>query len=706
MGRTVGEGRGKGDGLSTLVSGKSARRRGRAIVGCALVAAWAIVVFNFVANANSPGFPTDDGYITFSYARTLAEHGALALTPTAAHVQGYSNFLWVVVLAVLHLAGLSIPTGSRIAATACVIALVPATYGLARRVSPSGSRLIAIAAAAVVGVLPGGAFFALSGLETSLATLALTLALVDLARPDLESKLPMLGILAFVGFCLVRPEGLVVWLVVTIARFGSLQPARLHGSRRLLGYWFGLFLGPMVVYEIFEFVYFGTVVPNTVTAKMGSPDYEIATATAHYLSDFFGPLVLFLILAAVGLSRRRAYVVPAAAVVTLVVLALASAVQDGYPYQRYLFVGVPALLALSVAGGDRIVAWVRTKRVGWSSVAIAAICVAFAIGVWQDFAANPWISPSALTGVTHVGRNWSRMFSADTGPHDTPYPGYYAVSKWLLAHGHPDQSVALEEIGIVSYYSNLRIVDTFGLANRAIARYPGRPAYKSDPTYLFQQKPDYYIVPVAPGAGTLVPSLPGDARYARTATFAFGYDLKGVVPDPGRFDAIFARQAGLVSVNSLDKRLTDPTTTQAPALLGQQADVTHPNPGEVTAARYRLRTEVTGVRGTPEGTSLTSRLDTTVPLTGTSTLTVGTGPVSSVVTGRWTVTATSRADGSLSKSVSVTTQSAWQPIDIRLPLTSFRGQNVAITLDFTAPSGIGSLSQQTFVEPRIITSDP
>jgi hypothetical protein len=144
----------------------STPNRGYKALPWVLLGLWSLVIFNFAANSNSPEYPTDDGYISFSYAQTLAKHGSLTLTAGARHVQGYSNFLWVIVLAAARFIGLSIPTASRVLATICVLLLVPATYVLARRLSPGGSRLFAGTVAAIVGVLPGGIFFALSGITS------------------------------------------------------------------------------------------------------------------------------------------------------------------------------------------------------------------------------------------------------------------------------------------------------------------------------------------------------------------------------------------------------------------------------------------------------------------------------------------------------------------------------------------------------------
>ena len=58
----------------------------------------AIILLAFVYNANQYHFLGDDAFISFRYARNLAEGHGLVWNPGEA-VEGYTNFLWVVLMA-------------------------------------------------------------------------------------------------------------------------------------------------------------------------------------------------------------------------------------------------------------------------------------------------------------------------------------------------------------------------------------------------------------------------------------------------------------------------------------------------------------------------------------------------------------------------------------------------------------------------------
>ncbi|MGB1277113.1 MAG: hypothetical protein ACPG77_15320, partial [Nannocystaceae bacterium] len=75
------------------VSGFAATK-GRLLVIAGVVA----LVLAFAIHAGAWDFLCDDAYISFRYARHLADHGALEYN-LGERVEGYTNFLWVLLLA-------------------------------------------------------------------------------------------------------------------------------------------------------------------------------------------------------------------------------------------------------------------------------------------------------------------------------------------------------------------------------------------------------------------------------------------------------------------------------------------------------------------------------------------------------------------------------------------------------------------------------
>ena len=78
-------------------------------------------------------FRIDDAYITFSFSKNLA-HGHGPVFSLGERVEGYSNFLWMVLLAVPYLCGAADASAfARVVSLATLLALAWVSYRLARR---------------------------------------------------------------------------------------------------------------------------------------------------------------------------------------------------------------------------------------------------------------------------------------------------------------------------------------------------------------------------------------------------------------------------------------------------------------------------------------------------------------------------------------------------------------------------------------------
>src|SRR5947207_13920041 len=95
---------------------------------------WPVVVATLllVPHALLFDFVNDDAYISFVYARNLAEHGQLVFN-LGDRVEGYTNFLWTVLLAAFYDIGVVPEIASRILGTAFGIATLYVVMKLGER---------------------------------------------------------------------------------------------------------------------------------------------------------------------------------------------------------------------------------------------------------------------------------------------------------------------------------------------------------------------------------------------------------------------------------------------------------------------------------------------------------------------------------------------------------------------------------------------
>src|SRR5512143_162183 len=134
------------------------------------IAALALVLHSLAYN-----FVTDDAYISFVFSRNFAEHGQLTFN-LGQPVEGYTNFLWTVVLGLLMVVGISPELSSRVLGTACALATLYVVFRTMER-ALERRTLWACVPAVLLACSSGFACWTSGGLETQLFTLLVTAAL-------------------------------------------------------------------------------------------------------------------------------------------------------------------------------------------------------------------------------------------------------------------------------------------------------------------------------------------------------------------------------------------------------------------------------------------------------------------------------------------------------------------------------------------------
>lgn len=212
----------------------------------------------------------EDSAISFSYARNLAFGDGLVVRPGGERLEGYSNPLWVFVLAVLQLVGWSPFSASKVLGLVFAGLTVPVTYLAAREGVRRDSDAPLFAALA----LAGNSMFAIwggSGLENALFNLLMASALWRMfveARhgADGTERFPLSAVL-WLGLSLTRPEAI---LYAAIGGFASMVLALRDGRgilptlRWLAAYWI-----PFGLYHTARYSYFAYEFPQTYYAKLG-----------------------------------------------------------------------------------------------------------------------------------------------------------------------------------------------------------------------------------------------------------------------------------------------------------------------------------------------------------------------------------------------------------------------------------------------------
>jgi len=426
-------------------------------------------------------FLTDDAYISFRYAKNLAQgHGLVFnVDDVEEPVEGYSNFLWVLALAAGERLGVPSPILSRVLSIGAGVALLCL---LARFLARRGAStpLVATLGTLCAATLPPLAVWSTGGLATMPAALA---AFLVYERLTLAPERPHTLGAACAGAALVllRADGPLVFALVLGA---ASLPAWLDGRREL---WRPLVVTGLVAVGVFgahvafRYGYYGDWLPNTARAKVSvdelSPElreqfYQRGTnyLVAFGLAILSVPWMLALGLANLG-RPRGGPALGAFVVVAGVALYARQVGGDFMTMGRFLVPALPFLAVLATGGLDRIARRVPAGR----AVAVACTAVATTLSLLPAWNVHP--VPRATRFAWDFRWNVRDLdrFTSEYGMWTLMKEnaeGWVLLGQALKRHTEPGERLAQGPIGAVGYYSDLYLYDTYGLTNREIASRP------------------------------------------------------------------------------------------------------------------------------------------------------------------------------------------------------------------------------------------
>ncbi|NIM20045.1 MAG: hypothetical protein GTO51_07300 [Candidatus Latescibacteria bacterium] len=231
----------------------------------------AAVVFILSALIMMPFVP-DDAYVSFRYAEHLADGYGLTFYPGEKPVEGYSNFLWVLLCALAHKLGFGLPGLMPLVSILFGLLNVVVLWAIYRRRNvQAGHALLPLLLFATSGPF---LVYSVSGMETPLFSLLLLLVVLFVDVVLSTGGRPAQLLLALTGVLLVlcRPEGIVIYPAAVAAILYSLRASNHSRSgnasrlRTLL-----LFAGAYVVFAAIYFIwkgsYFGEYIPPSFWAR-------------------------------------------------------------------------------------------------------------------------------------------------------------------------------------------------------------------------------------------------------------------------------------------------------------------------------------------------------------------------------------------------------------------------------------------------------
>lgn len=511
----------------------------------------------------------DDAMISMTYARNLARGDGLVWNAGGEAVEGYTNFLWTLWMALLH----ATPVPDRLLSLAVMVsgaALLAVTVvvtGRTARAAGLGSTAGAIAAW-VVALSPPLVFWTLRGMEVGLLAWLLATAVLLLVR--IAGRVPARRELALLAAVLVagiltRTDFVLFAGVVTVF---AVWWAPSDVRRRVLTWTGGAIVGTLVAHTVFRLLYYGAVTPNTYTLKLGGIGLDDRLDRGlTVVSDLLGiELLVPLLVVALGFvvapRRPTQLELLAGALVGVAFAYVVWTGGDAWEWMtipdRYVAPVIPALALLVASAVGRIAAAGRGALlpvllvVGTGAVALVVAAAHPSGPDARQLASGKYLRVGVLAALVCLvalavvlrfvaGRRLAPLIAAVTVASTLVMPAYWWIridAPYIDGDEHyarlgvalseltsPAATIAVVSAGSLVYFSDRPAVDLLGKSDVHVAHtapqdvpfVPGHVKYDYEWS-IGRLRPD------------LVVAVYGDAAAARAALDDTGYEqLRGNV---------------------------------------------------------------------------------------------------------------------------------------------------------------------------------
>jgi hypothetical protein len=402
----------------------------------------------------------DDAFISFRYADNLLRGHGLVYN-IGERVEGYTNFLWTVLLAALGWFGFDIPRASLFLSVLSYAALLILTFELPSLVSPSRARLVIPLAAVGCAAQYSMASFATSGLETMLGSLLVVIA-IERALSGGWFASGTAGVAA----AMTHPD-----LGILYAALGAAILLGAETRKGMLRYALP-FATIYVPYFVARYLYYGDVFPNTYYAKSANLAYFSQGSVYLSASLVGGGFWATLAPGIYGAWIERRTLFGRYCIIGIPLFCIYIAKIGGdFMYGRLLCPIVAPLLVLGELGIARLAERRHSVRALVAALSLTIVAVPIQI-----------IKPFEKAWQVADERTFYKLASLDPIRIETGYFHWGEVlTKYFRPHAR-SPSLSMYSAGIISYVTGWPMLDGFGLTDRFVAHRPilerGRPGHE------------------------------------------------------------------------------------------------------------------------------------------------------------------------------------------------------------------------------------
>lgn len=405
-------------------------------------------------------FVYDDAFISFRYAQHLSEGYGLVWNIGDAPIEGYTNFLWTLLMSLSFTLSIDPILFSWVISLLCFIGTLSFTYRLTHELT--GHPYWGLVAIFLLGTNITFSAFATSGLETQLHVMLIMAAtyfvyrlyIADSVRPTTliilsfifaASLMTRLDSAIFVGvlglgviYHVLQKDTALTQKIYGIVIFSL--PAAL-----LLSIWF-----------IWKLSFYGDVLPNTFYAKVGGAAFVYVRGLL-YLFGFWLSYWLFPFPILIGWMTFKKHPLSLInkQIMLIILIWTAYLIYVGGDHMEFRFM-VPILPFLFI-----IIVQLIAEHINRNSIRLILI------GLILGGTINHWLTYDHSVFKTH-----QLSLQAMAAQRTNPYEDWDAIGQVIGKATEFDRTVtiAANPVGLIAYYSQARTIDLLGLNDPWVAR--------------------------------------------------------------------------------------------------------------------------------------------------------------------------------------------------------------------------------------------
>lgn len=524
-----------------------------------------------VYRMNEINFVQDDAYITLRYVQNFIDGNGLVFN-IGERVEGYTNFLWVIILSLIGITAkifsfqIDLALISQILSQLSGVALLVLSFFFTKRLLSVKllvnnndpylrTLLFSLIPPLLISFSTPYLYWGVSGMESTLFTFLTLLSIYRYLFRKKDNLDPVFVTVSILN-SLLRPEGLLIFFLIVIhgkiisalkvfkADHKSEQRFLSVHTKEIIYY-----VVPLILFFLFRFSYYGYLLPNTFYAKTGFNLEHFNRGVEYVLSGISNNFLygILLIIPLINFRKRdfRLETIFFNFFVLTYLIFIVLIGGDVLPMDRFILPVLPLILIYSTITiyqlGDRSVPLLKKSLLQFGLAIILSFFVISSYIDNYDFMRTKRSYEVGLVKKMKVYADWIKNEQSK------------GESKQKI-------SVALSTIGAFSFFSDVRVIDLVGLTDEYIAHNPKEvpgideelpvlwKERRYNAEYVLKQKPDYIIFP----AGAKPTAFAECAIYVHPAFYSNYYCQLIYSEELKQFLPIFTKREEALHIDSVD----------------------------------------------------------------------------------------------------------------------------------------------------------